>query len=78
MTRPSLPLAACLLVLAGPALALNPQPLPPRIAPIATAPTPPRKPPPHRTPIKCVPPKVARHMKVHGHYAWRCIKLKVA
>ncbi len=63
-------------VLSSPALAdrLNPQPLPPRHGPVVHVA--PQQAPQHRT-FSCTPPRVARHVKVHGHYVWRCVRLKV-
>ncbi len=63
-------MAAIAMSIAGSALALNPQPLPPRCAPGSHCPGGP--------PIHCTPPKVAREIKTQtGRRIWKCIKLKV-
>jgi len=79
MFRPSafVTVAAATITLAAPALALNPQPLPPRRAPVNSSFAPPKRPPIRRQRQECSPPMVLRHMKVHGHYVWRCIHLKI-
>ena len=55
----------------GAALALNPQPLPPRCATFSHCPKGPG--------IRCPPPTVARQIKAPhtGRRVWRCIKLKI-